>query len=68
MKRDAFLAQHGDWLIGQGVSNAWRLDINSRSQVVGMLVKQHIFYRYIVFFNFVNIKKIAWLSVKMFKT
>ncbi|CAG2221928.1 G2H3 [Mytilus edulis] len=44
-ERDAFLNDHGEWLLDQGYNGAWRLKIEDKDKVVNSLMKQLLFYR-----------------------
>ncbi|OWF53493.1 G2/M phase-specific E3 ubiquitin-protein ligase-like [Mizuhopecten yessoensis] len=42
---DTFLAANGEWMLGQGFTNTWRLKFTEVNRAVATLIKQLIFYR-----------------------
>ncbi|XP_062621828.1 uncharacterized protein LOC134283390 isoform X2 [Saccostrea cucullata] len=44
-ERDIFLSSKGEWLLEQGYTEAWKLKPKDIPEVVGILVKNFIFYR-----------------------
>ncbi|XP_076072986.1 G2/M phase-specific E3 ubiquitin-protein ligase-like [Mytilus galloprovincialis] len=43
--KDLFLSKHGDWLVDQGISNAWSFKLNDKDALIRQLIKQLIYYR-----------------------
>lgn len=44
-QRDAFLSKHGDYLVSQGFTNAYRLTTDQLEEVKHALIKQYMYYR-----------------------